>query len=26
MIVGDVLAILRGEKPQNCVNPEVLSA
>jgi len=24
MIVADVLAILRGEKPQNCVNPEVL--
>jgi D-3-phosphoglycerate dehydrogenase / 2-oxoglutarate reductase len=24
MIVTDVLAILRGDRPQNCVNPEVL--
>jgi D-3-phosphoglycerate dehydrogenase len=25
MIVDDVLAILRGERPQNCVNPEVFA-
>jgi D-3-phosphoglycerate dehydrogenase len=25
MIVGDVLAILRGQPPRHCVNPEVLS-
>jgi D-3-phosphoglycerate dehydrogenase / 2-oxoglutarate reductase len=25
MIVGDILAILRGDKPQHCVNPEVLA-
>jgi len=24
MVVNDILAILRGDNPQNCVNPEVL--